>query len=370
MTFLCLALRRGKWVRNLISLLCFRLFFVVISVLVRLLLIMQVPLYSLLSPYCLPLQISQKLAKVRGNRFNMTTSTESNKIKNEDEVTNTATLQEDEEVIDVDHAPESMLEEGKLSGMEMHNRAAKTQLSYVSQKYDVDGDGKLDKTEQVMRDMDTDNLGHLSNEKIYKVMVEQMKLQQEVFSLKRMAMVLVMVVALLSVATLGTSFAAAILAKDTNVVDGNLVEKTDGTSVATRSRGSHVVATVDAEYVDRRLRMVIGLDTADDRRFLQQEGGVIAATASKKEVVDAYTNFERDGTQISVSISLYGMMHTELVAGSGLTFSEEAEGETWYRGLHAQDIPEPTYKVHCFRDAEKSCDVYQIGDIGAFRKIE
>ena len=199
MTFLCLALRRGKWVRNLISLLCFRLFFVVISVLVRLLLIMQVPLYSLLSPYCLPLQISQKLAKVRGNRFNMTTSTESNKIKNEDEVTNTATLQEDEEVIDVDHAPESMLEEGKLSGMEMHNRAAKTQLSYVSQKYDVDGDGKLDKTEQVMRDMDTDNLGHLSNEKIYKVMVEQMKLQQEVFSLKWMAMVFVMVVALLSV---------------------------------------------------------------------------------------------------------------------------------------------------------------------------
>jgi hypothetical protein len=50
-----------------------------------------------------------------------------------------------------------------------------------------------------MRDMDADNLGHLSNEKVYKVMVEQMKLQQEVFSLKWMAMVFVMVVALLSV---------------------------------------------------------------------------------------------------------------------------------------------------------------------------
>ena len=86
----------------------------------------------------------------------MTTSTESNKIKNEEDVTDTATLQDgkklkmmtagnekdkeevDEEVndnFDVDHAPESMLEEGKLSCMGMRKRAAKTPLTLSRRRW-------------------------------------------------------------------------------------------------------------------------------------------------------------------------------------------------------------------------------------------
>jgi len=64
---------------------------------------------------------------------------------------------------------------------------------------------------------------------------------------------------------------------------------------------------------------MLGCETADDRRFLQQEGGQIVATVTKQAVVDAYTAFAEDGTPTSVSVSFSGLMHTELIAGSGLT---------------------------------------------------
>jgi hypothetical protein len=124
------------------------------------------------------------------------------------------------------------------SALSPTNRTKST-LSATSKMYDVDGDGKLDLAEQAMRDMDTDNRGYLANEKVYKVMMEQMKLQQEVFGLKRMAMVFLAIVFILSLATLGTSFAAAMLAKDTNVENGNLVAKDGGAVVGT----SNVAAT-------------------------------------------------------------------------------------------------------------------------------
>jgi K+-sensing histidine kinase KdpD len=123
-------------------------------------------------------------------------------------------------------------EEGKLGGGLRH-RGQSSRLSVISQKYDVDGDGKLDETEQRMRDMDSDNAGHLSNEKVYRIMLEQMKLQEEVFSLKRLSMVFLVVMVFLSLATLATSFAAATLAKDTVVENGVLVKKDGGGTVAT-----------------------------------------------------------------------------------------------------------------------------------------
>jgi hypothetical protein len=224
--------------------------------------------------------------------------------------------------------------------------------------------------EQAMRYMDTDYLGHLPNEKVYKVMMDQMKLQQEVFGLKRMSLMFFMVIVLLSVATLVTSSAAVTLAKDTNVVNGNLVKKTDGSLVATRSRGSHVAATIDAGFFERRRRRMLGFQTSDDRRFLQQDGGEVVATVPFQAVVDSYTAFEEDGTPISVSVTIAGVKHTELVAGSGLAISGDKEGETWYRGLHAQGVPEPHYNIHCLSDAEQTCDVYMIGHAGNSRHLQ
>ena len=218
------------------------------------------------------------------------------------------------------------------------------------------------KIEEMKDIADSENKGYVSNEEVYKVMVEQMKLQQEIFGLKRMSMVLVFVTLLLSVATLATSFAAATLAKDTTVVDGNLVGKSDGSLVATRSHGSEVVATVDVAYVARVRRRELGIDTEDDRRFLQQEGGEVVATVSSQQMVDAYTGFVTDGAPITVSVMFESMLYTELVSGSGLVVSEEVDG-TWYIGLHAQEIPDPTYNVHCASDAQ-ICVAFQIGELG------
>jgi hypothetical protein len=56
-------------------------------------------------------------------------------------------------------------------------------LSVTSQKYDIDGDGKLNDAELAMREMDTVNLGYMKNEQVYKVMIDQMKLQHAVLCL-------------------------------------------------------------------------------------------------------------------------------------------------------------------------------------------
>jgi hypothetical protein len=147
-------------------------------------------------------------------------------------------------------------------------------LSITSRKYDVDGDGKLDEAEQSMRDMDTDNVGYLTNEKVYKIMLEQMKLQKEVFSLKRMALVFVVIMFFLSLATLATSFAAALLAKDTEISNGNLVGIDGNSVVGTKNAG--MTFTI--------------LDSAGGftRRRTQSTNG--QATISRADAVSAYDN--------------------------------------------------------------------------------
>jgi hypothetical protein len=119
-------------------------------------------------------------------------------------------------------------------------------LSVTSRMFDIDGDGVLDEAEKAMRDMDVDNCGYLTNDKVYKVMLEQMKLQQEVFGLKRMSMVFLVIISILSLATLGTSFAAATLAKDTNVKNGNLVAKDGSGVVGTSSVATRFMVTEGA----------------------------------------------------------------------------------------------------------------------------
>jgi hypothetical protein len=143
-------------------------------------------------------------------------------------------------------------EEGKLDGGLRHRGLLKTKLSVTSRKYDVDGDGKLDEAEQNMRDMDTDNRGYLTNEEVYKVMVEQMKLQREVFSLKRLSMVFLVVMVFLSLATLATSFAAATLAKDTDVKDGILVKKDSNVAIATSNAAKTFIVTEGATLINGR----------------------------------------------------------------------------------------------------------------------
>ena len=63
-----------------------------------------------------------------------------------------------------------------------------SRLSKVSQQYDVDGNGELDQVEQRMRDLDKTGKGHLSNDTVYDLVLQQMQTQQALMRTKRIAM--------------------------------------------------------------------------------------------------------------------------------------------------------------------------------------
>ena len=65
---------------------------------------------------------------------------------------------------------------------------AKSRLSTVSKKYDIHGSGNLDGVQQAMRDMDTTNKGYISNEKIYDLMQDHIKVKEQVFTFKKIIM--------------------------------------------------------------------------------------------------------------------------------------------------------------------------------------
>ncbi len=68
---------------------------------------------------------------------------------------------------------------------EKQSTPARSRLSAVSQKYDVDGDGRLDDVEQAMRDMDTSGRGYMSNEKVHDLMTKLLAAQKELFTMKK-----------------------------------------------------------------------------------------------------------------------------------------------------------------------------------------
>ncbi len=68
---------------------------------------------------------------------------------------------------------------------EKQSTPARSRLSAVSQKYDVDGDGRLDDVEQAMRDMDTSGRGYMSNKKVHDLMTKLLAAQKELFTMKK-----------------------------------------------------------------------------------------------------------------------------------------------------------------------------------------
>lgn len=104
----------------------------------------------------------------------------------------------------------------------------KTPLSEVSKQFDRDGKGYLDETELALRRMDSQNLGYLTVHKVYSIMqslqTEQKKSaqllraldrqQKESLFLKKGILGLCVFAVLLALSNIGTSFAAAKLAKE------------------------------------------------------------------------------------------------------------------------------------------------------------
>ena len=143
-------------------------------------------------------------------------------------------------------------------------------LTSTSMKYDRQGKGYLDPTERALRTLDTENKGFLGIDKLYLIMdtlqQEQKRTaslidaihteQKKSMNLKKGLIVLTSFAFLLAFANVGTSFAAAKLAKDMNISGENdLMSISTGERVSTTSKiPSFTLDVVDYNQTDFSLR--------------------------------------------------------------------------------------------------------------------
>lgn len=147
---------------------------------------------------------------------------------------------------------------------------AERSMSAVSKRYDHNNKGYLDDTEKALRRMDTQNLGTLSVDKVYTIMeslqTEQKRSaqlmedireeHQKAIGLKKGIVALACFTVLLALSNIGTSFAAARLAKDTKV-ENNILVSRDGTMLATGNKVNEVIMEpLDPSTDGRRLRQL------------------------------------------------------------------------------------------------------------------
>ncbi|EJK53980.1 hypothetical protein THAOC_26480, partial [Thalassiosira oceanica] len=127
-------------------------------------------------------------------------------------------VQEDDE----DTVPSSGSDEDQkmagLSGSKLKKR--KNRLTKISALYDLDGDGVLDEVEQAMRDRDVNNDGDLSPDEIYELVKDQLAIRKRRGQARILVAGLLCFVFMLAASSLGTSWAAAVLAKDVAADDG------------------------------------------------------------------------------------------------------------------------------------------------------
>lgn len=150
-------------------------------------------------------------------------------------------------------------------GPEVMGEPKLRKLSTVSKMFDVDNDGKLDDAELAMRKLDKSNRGYLTNEKVYEMMKSNIETQNQLFKTRRIVFVLLATVVVLALSNLGTSFAAAYLAKDTTTNDRDeLIIKSNNEAVSTQSATDGSIEIKSAvEGADGRRRLCDPSDEND-----------------------------------------------------------------------------------------------------------
>jgi predicted HD phosphohydrolase/alpha-ketoglutarate-dependent taurine dioxygenase len=188
-----------------------------------------------------------------------------------------------------------------------------------------------------------------------------MKLQQEVFGLKRM-LVLVVVILLLSLAT---------LAKDTNVVDGNFVAKSTGGGVGT----SNVVRTFKAEGVqnetDPHVSEAVNWDVHGDSAgvrlaTISADGiGVTLSTPELSSWLHAEWLRERCLSQISAdSITKQPLKSPHEYPPPRIASADVREGQVGVESGNGNCSSNPNFELHItFQDGHES--VYSLQDLAA-----
>jgi len=130
-------------------------------------------------------------------------------------------------------------------------------LSVVSKQYDHNSKGYLDETEQRMRELDRSGKGHLSNAVVYDLMKDSMEVQKKMVTQRWLLIGLTCFSVILALSNMATGFAAASLAKDTEVATttNNLVVKGHPDQlVGTAAKSEQFTFGTVAEGADERRR--------------------------------------------------------------------------------------------------------------------
>jgi hypothetical protein len=150
-------------------------------------------------------------------------------------------------------------------------------LSTISRRYDRDGKGYLDETEQALRRMDTQNQGFLGMDKIYGIveelhsqeqrnsaLIEDLRTEAKAnSSLRKGIFLLCIFTVFLTISNIGTSLAAARLAKDTQVSYYNdLQSSSSGVRLGTTPKD--VMVQMNPVSEELRMRRSRHLQAASD----------------------------------------------------------------------------------------------------------
>lgn len=194
-------------------------------------------------------------------------------------------------------------EDNSLSDVEL-DANQRNMLSRVSQMYDINGDGELDEAERAMRNLDTTGRGYLTNDKVYELMNDHLKMQKDLFRFKKIVIGLAVFVVLLTLSNLGTSFAAAYLAKDTTINHKNdLVDTTTNEAVSTQTTSDAFDYSRAFEYENGTRRLCSkknGVYTCDTSSYLEMpidEGLRMISKCKNGKTVELRREF-LDGSEV------------------------------------------------------------------------
>ena len=214
-------------------------------------------------------------------------------------------------------------------------------LSALSKQFDVNGDGKLDDAELVMRSMATSGRGFLTNEQVYSIVVRQMDDQRKLFRTRRIAFVLLGLVFALALSNLGTSFAAAYLSKDVVTSgEGVLESRETSESISTQTYAetidleSTVQITTTPSSTDGAVRR--RLCTVDDDDDVECMIDSLRTLGPKK--CDTLIDHCRRGNTVNLKrvwkngdVSMYNICRfsSGTISQSGTSRLKNAEGATY-----------------------------------------
>lgn len=211
---------------------------------------------------------------------------------------------------------------------------AQSELSRVSLMYDINGDGKLDEAERAMRELDTTGRGYLTNEKVYDIMNEHIKMQRDLFRFKRVVFGLTVFVVLLALSNLGTSFAAAYLAKDTTTNDlDELINTKTNSAVSTQTTSDQFAflrsydETEGARKLCSRVNGVYTCETSSYLKMPVAEGMKMVQMCKRGKTVDLKRTWQ-DGSETVIHLcptmkGTYSNREARFHNGVSITLSED-----------------------------------------------